>query len=53
MGGESPRADKLSDQDGDPHDSRRGFWYSHFGWLYDHNEATDYGKVEGPRALSS
>jgi stearoyl-CoA desaturase (delta-9 desaturase) len=37
---------KLSDQDGDPHDSRRGFWYSHFGWLYDHNEATDYGKVK-------
>ena len=36
---------KLSDQDGDPHDSRRGFWYSHVGWLYDHNEATDYGKV--------
>ena len=25
---------KLSDQDGDPHDSRRGFWYSHMGWLY-------------------
>jgi stearoyl-CoA desaturase (Delta-9 desaturase) len=37
---------KLSDQDGDPHDSRRGFWYSHVGWLYDHNESTDYGKVK-------
>jgi stearoyl-CoA desaturase (Delta-9 desaturase) len=36
---------KLSDLDGDPHDSRRGFWYSHMGWLYDHQEATDYGKV--------
>jgi stearoyl-CoA desaturase (Delta-9 desaturase) len=36
---------KLSDQDGDPHDSRRGFWYSHFGWLYDHTEKTDYSKV--------
>jgi stearoyl-CoA desaturase (delta-9 desaturase) len=36
---------KLSDQDGDPHDSRRGFWYSHIGWLYDRNEATDFGKV--------
>jgi stearoyl-CoA desaturase (delta-9 desaturase) len=36
---------KLSDQDGDPHDSRRGFWYSHLGWLYDHSESTDYGKV--------
>ena len=37
---------KLSDQDGDPHDSRRGFWYSHVGWLYDRNESTDYGKVK-------
>jgi stearoyl-CoA desaturase (delta-9 desaturase) len=37
---------KLSDLDGDPHDSRRGFWYSHVGWLYDKNEATDYGKVK-------
>ncbi len=36
---------KLSDQDGDPHDSRRGFWYSHIGWLYDHREATDYSKI--------
>jgi stearoyl-CoA desaturase (delta-9 desaturase) len=36
---------RFSDQDGDPHDSRRGFWYSHIGWLYDHNEATDFGKV--------
>lgn len=37
---------KLSDKDGDPHDSRRGFWYSHVGWLYDYREATDYGKVK-------
>ena len=37
---------KLSDKDGDPHDSRRGFWYSHMGWLYDYREATDYGKVK-------
>jgi stearoyl-CoA desaturase (delta-9 desaturase) len=36
---------KFSDQDGDPHDSRRGFWYSHIGWLYDRNEATDYSKI--------
>lgn len=36
---------KLSDQDGDPHDSRRGFWYSHMGWLYDRTEHTDYSKV--------
>jgi stearoyl-CoA desaturase (delta-9 desaturase) len=36
---------RLSDKDGDPHDSRRGFWYSHMGWLYDYREATDYSKV--------
>jgi stearoyl-CoA desaturase (delta-9 desaturase) len=36
---------KFSDKDGDPHDSRRGFWYSHIGWLYDHREATDYSKI--------
>jgi stearoyl-CoA desaturase (Delta-9 desaturase) len=36
---------KLSDKDGDPHDSRRGFWYSHVGWLYDYREKTDYSKV--------
>jgi len=37
---------RLSDKDGDPHDSRRGFWYSHVGWLYDYREATDYSKVK-------
>jgi stearoyl-CoA desaturase (delta-9 desaturase) len=37
---------KFSDQDGDPHDSRRGFWYSHCGWIFDHTEATDYSKVK-------
>jgi stearoyl-CoA desaturase (delta-9 desaturase) len=37
---------KFSDHDGDPHDSRRGFWYSHVGWLYDHTEGTDYSKVK-------
>jgi len=37
---------KLSDKDGDPHDSRRGFWYSHVGWLYDYREKTDYSKVK-------
>ncbi|HLV66252.1 MAG TPA: acyl-CoA desaturase [Polyangiaceae bacterium] len=36
---------KFSDQDGDPHDARRGFWYSHCGWLFDRTEATDYSKV--------
>jgi len=37
---------RASDQDGDPHDSRRGFWYSHVGWLYDHTAGTDYGRVK-------
>ena len=37
---------RLSDKDGDPHDSRRGFWYSHVGWLYDYREKTDYSKVK-------
>jgi len=37
---------RLSDKDGDPHDSRRGFWYSHVGWLYDYREQTDYSKVK-------
>jgi stearoyl-CoA desaturase (delta-9 desaturase) len=37
---------KLSDKDGDPHDSRRGFWYSHCGWIFDYTEATDYSKVK-------
>ncbi len=37
---------KASDQDGDPHDSRRGFWYSHLGWIYDRTADTDYGRVK-------
>ena len=37
---------KFSDQDGDPHDSRRGFWYSHCGWIFDDTAATDYAKVK-------
>ncbi|HEY8944975.1 MAG TPA: acyl-CoA desaturase [Polyangiaceae bacterium] len=36
---------KYSDHDGDPHDSRRGFWYSHVGWIIDRTDATDYRKV--------
>jgi stearoyl-CoA desaturase (delta-9 desaturase) len=36
---------KHSDQDGDPHDSRRGFWYSHVGWILDNTNPTDYRKV--------
>lgn len=26
---------QFSDQDGDPHDSRKGFWYSHVGHLFE------------------
>ncbi|HEV8244740.1 MAG TPA: acyl-CoA desaturase, partial [Polyangiaceae bacterium] len=37
---------KLSDKDGDPHDSRRGFWYSHVLWLFAGTEETDYSKVK-------
>jgi len=37
---------KLSDQDGDPHDSRKGFWFSHVGWLFSGTEDTDYSKVK-------
>jgi stearoyl-CoA desaturase (delta-9 desaturase) len=36
---------KYSDQAGDPHDSRRGFWYSHVGWILDRTDYTDYSKV--------
>ncbi|HET9959119.1 MAG TPA: acyl-CoA desaturase [Polyangiaceae bacterium] len=37
---------KYSDQDGDPHDSRRGFWYSHMGWILDDTNGTDYSKIK-------
>lgn len=38
---------KLSDQEGDPHNSRRGFWYSHVGWLFaKENEETDYNRIK-------
>jgi len=37
---------KLSDQDGDPHDSRKGFWFSHVGWLFAGTEETDYSRVK-------
>jgi stearoyl-CoA desaturase (delta-9 desaturase) len=36
---------KYSDHDKDPHDSRRGFWYSHIGWLFDHTDETDYKRI--------
>jgi len=38
---------RLSDQDGDPHNSRRGFWYSHVGWLFvPENQETDYSRIK-------
>jgi stearoyl-CoA desaturase (delta-9 desaturase) len=37
---------KLSDKPGDPHDSKRGFWYSHVGWILDDTNQTDYSKVK-------
>jgi stearoyl-CoA desaturase (delta-9 desaturase) len=37
---------KHSDLDLDPHDSRRGFWYSHVGWLFAGTTDTDYSKVK-------
>jgi stearoyl-CoA desaturase (delta-9 desaturase) len=37
---------KYSDTPQDPHDSRRGFWYSHIGWILDDTDATDYGKIK-------
>ncbi len=30
---------KYSDHDGDPHDSNRGFWWSHLGWMFIDNPA--------------
>lgn len=37
---------KFSDKPGDPHNSKRGFWYSHVGWILDHTDFTDYSKVK-------
>jgi stearoyl-CoA desaturase (delta-9 desaturase) len=30
---------KFSDHDGDPHDSNKGFWWSHMGWMFIKNPA--------------
>lgn len=30
---------KYSDHDGDPHDSNKGFWWSHMGWMFIKNPA--------------
>ena len=37
---------KYSDQAEDPHNSKRGFWYSHIGWIFDDTNATDYSKIK-------
>ncbi len=37
---------KYSDQPEDPHNSKRGFWYSHVGWIFDDTNATDYSKIK-------
>ena len=37
---------RLSDLDGDPHDSRRGFWFSHLGWLFYKTAETDYARIK-------
>jgi stearoyl-CoA desaturase (Delta-9 desaturase) len=35
-----------SDQAGDLHSPvREGFWYSHFGWLFNHTGDTDYSRI--------
>ncbi|AUC60697.1 stearoyl-CoA desaturase (delta-9 desaturase) DesC [Cyanobacterium sp. HL-69] len=30
---------KFSDHEGDPHDSNKGFWWSHMGWMFIKNPA--------------
>lgn len=38
---------KHADGEGDVHSPvRRGFLYSHFGWIFDHNDATRWDKVQ-------
>lgn len=40
------RHHKYSDQPGDPHTPRRGFWYAHVGWIFDGtHEFGDYSNV--------
>jgi len=33
---------KYSDNDGDPHDSNKGFWWSHLGWMIFKNPADQF-----------
>lgn len=38
---------KYSDTEKDLHSPRQhGFWYSHMGWLYDHNEVTKFARIK-------
>jgi stearoyl-CoA desaturase (delta-9 desaturase) len=38
---------KYSDEERDVHSPKLwGFWYSHIGWIYDKNSATDYPRVK-------
>jgi len=38
---------KYSDSDKDLHSPRQhGFWYSHVGWIYDHNDVTKYARIK-------
>jgi stearoyl-CoA desaturase (Delta-9 desaturase) len=34
-----------TDEDGDPYDARRGFWWSHIGWMLRVEDAPDYSNV--------
>ncbi len=41
------RHHKYSDQPEDVHSPlQRGFWYSHAGWIYDHNGDTDWDRIK-------
>jgi stearoyl-CoA desaturase (delta-9 desaturase) len=33
---------KFSDHEGDPHDSNKGFWWSHMGWMFIKNPANQH-----------
>jgi stearoyl-CoA desaturase (delta-9 desaturase) len=38
---------KYSDSEKDLHSPvQHGFWYSHMGWIYDHNDVTKYARIK-------
>ncbi len=38
---------KFSDTEKDLHSPRQhGFWYSHVGWIYDHNDVSKYARIK-------